>query len=289
MTSFVFEEEDDWIHDVSNSSASFDTIEDVLDFPAFQYTSAVISASSASSSNSSNSSSSGGNEETDDHINNTSIAKKRKRIDTRKTRPERYVNPFGQPRILKRDIRRDYGNMIINVLNSNDKCLMLAFFAKYCLPPGVRKDVDRSLNAQQTPAFNKTASTSSFHPISYIQSISNDAEWGPMEPEYMVDHMEVTTEAMPDFLVGLDQYSIQQHKDQHQSWIMCTMNFSGTVTNVQKMLETNHSKLSNVATLDRGNFLDKQGAVILYLNEDNFIYKMMMKSTGWRLRHRSHL
>ena len=61
----------------------------------------------------------------------SSVPKKRKRIDTRKTRPERYVNRNGQPRIIRRDMRHDFGTMLVNVLNSGDKTFMKLFFEKF--------------------------------------------------------------------------------------------------------------------------------------------------------------
>jgi hypothetical protein len=51
----------------------------------------------------------------------------------------RRANPF--PRVLKRDIRRDYGAMLINVLNSFDGDLTAKFFTQFCIQDCHKLDI----------------------------------------------------------------------------------------------------------------------------------------------------
>jgi len=82
----------------------------------------------------------------------------------KKKRKKPYYIPVNKlPRILKRDIRRDYPNMYVNVLNSQDPELMNSFFEQFAIPtlsfsrylPHAHRHnvpVSRSMNGIQTIA-----------------------------------------------------------------------------------------------------------------------------------------
>lgn len=129
---------------------------------------------------------------------NNNKTKKRKR-------KSYYVKRYPFPRILKRDIRRDYAIMLTNVLNSADENLMLKFFQRFgtqscqyvdCFP-------DEYINNQPF--------------IRYAKGI-----------DAIVYRLLQDFSSIPDFVIRLKNANIVQKNEIKGSQIVCNVEFSGT-------------------------------------------------------------
>lgn len=198
--------------------------------------------------------------------------KKRKRIDTRKTRPERYVRPFVGPRILKSDIRRDYGAMLVNVLNSLDKTLMNRFFDKFF------HQFSSSDDESDSCAFScPNVSTSS----QVSQASSNTSTSTFLLPiSRLIQHVSCSMDSMPDFIARLESSGIQQGS-RDGSLVVCRMRFEGTLMNVEKMRSYNGSCLS-VLDLYQGMRLFKNSVFVLHLDASHIVREIRAQSKGWQ-------
>jgi hypothetical protein len=144
---------------------------------------------------------------------------------------DRRVKPF--PRVLKRDIRRSYANMLINVMNSYDVELIVKFFTHFCLA--------------NCYLFDDSSEAMQIQPNSMISSLLN----GPMGalnganaggaarnnntslrqvqgPEHIALHMLRGMDLVPDCVVQLKQASIHQYLNTTGSKIVCKVTMSGT-------------------------------------------------------------
>jgi hypothetical protein len=123
----------------------------------------------------------------------------------KRKRKSYYIPKFAFPRILKRDIRRDYAIMLTNVLNSADENLMSKFFNRYSMNSCQYVDCfpDEYLNNRPFVRIAKGIDAIVFRLLQDFSSI-------------------------PDFVIRLLNTRIKQSHDVPGSQIVCNVEFSGT-------------------------------------------------------------
>lgn len=157
---------------------------------------------------------------------------------------DRRVKPF--PRVLKRDIRRTYANMLINVMNSYDVELIVKFFTQFCLSNCYLFDdsseavqiqpnaimamlnsgnglMNNSAAAAAAAAASGTTGVPSSGPASTVMSLRQ-----VRGPERIALHMLRGMDLVPDCVVNLKQASIHQYLNTAGSKIVCKVTMSGT-------------------------------------------------------------
>lgn len=133
---------------------------------------------------------------------------------------DRRVKPF--PRVLKRDIRRTYAAMLMNVMNSYDAELILKFFTHFChsacnLYDDSSEAMSIQPNAQMALSLPSSSSSSSSTSLRHVQG-----------PEHIALHMLRGMDLVPDCTVRLRQASIHQFLNTKGSKIVCHVTMSGT-------------------------------------------------------------
>jgi hypothetical protein len=132
-------------------------------------------------------------------INNSTEKKKRKR-------KSYYIPKYQYPRILKRDVRRDYAVMLTNVLNAADENLLAKFLNRYAMNSCQYVDCFPDENINYQPF------------VRYAQGI-----------DAIVYRLIQDFSSIPDFVIRLlNSHIIQRHDTKEGSQIVCNVEFSGT-------------------------------------------------------------
>lgn len=141
---------------------------------------------------------------------------------TKKKKKRYYVPVYTLPRILKRDIRRDYGPMFANVLNSTNFSLMNNFFSTFvtrdCAFIETFYDSTTALQAN-SPVFNNTTVGQS-EIANYLYTIISN---------------------FPDFMVKINSNQIIQKSGMVGSIIVFSTSMKGTKVDSLEMLPTSTS------------------------------------------------
>lgn len=129
------------------------------------------------------------------------------KIIPKKSKKSTYVRKYLFPRILKRDMRREFCNMLINVMNSGDGNSVHQFFSHYCIP--TTSYCEYNLGA--TMLFKKP-------PIRAA---------GELSP--LIDIMSHYACGIPDYTLTIDSCSIVQRDGVPGSKIVLKASFKGTL------------------------------------------------------------
>jgi hypothetical protein len=124
----------------------------------------------------------------------------------KRKRKSYYIPKYQYPRILKRDVRRDYAVMLTNVLNAADENLLAKFLNRYAMNSCQYVDCfpDENINYQPFVRYAKGIDAIVYRLIQDFSSI-------------------------PDFVIRLlNSHIIQRHDTKEGSQIVCNVEFSGT-------------------------------------------------------------
>lgn len=135
----------------------------------------------------------------DHHLNKKKKSNRSQQSKDRWNRSRR-AHPF--PRILKRDIRRNYPFQLLNAINSGDESLYLNYFTKYCLPDCILSKSKGKYGEEIFPF------------------------QGPYE---LVKIFKGCFESMPDFNIVLLNSQIRINPQTNESKILLKVNLRGTI------------------------------------------------------------
>lgn len=141
-------------------------------------------------------------------------------VTTKRRIYHRRANPF--PRVLKRDIRRDYGAMLVNVMNSFDGDLTAKFFNQFCVKNCYKLDL--------FPEVTKHYNLPGFRHVDGLNKI--------------VYHLLHDLSHIPDSVFRIKGSHIRQRSDIQGSQVCVRVLFQGTKIytnescNVQNLLST---------------------------------------------------
>jgi len=136
-------------------------------------------------------------------------------MDRKKPKKQYYIraNPF--PRILKRDIRRDYGRMFANVMNSTDVGFVQAFFCQIAYP-------DCGWFQYEVPELEYVTKP-------YSATIKYERTLEVAEKlDYFIQHTQLFTTVYPDFIVKLNEAQIVQKEGVTGSKVVLNTQMCGT-------------------------------------------------------------
>jgi len=131
---------------------------------------------------------------------------KRHRLNRNKYEPR--LNLF--PRILKRDIRRSYASMLVNVMNSFDVEMMVKFFSAFCL--------------RSCYLFDDSTEALAVEPVRPVNSVFRRVRG----PEHIALHLLRGMDLVPDCIIRLIGAEILQTANHSGSKIVCRVQIDGT-------------------------------------------------------------
>jgi len=116
------------------------------------------------------------------------------------------------PRVLKRDIRRNYATMLVNVMNSYEVEMMVKFFSAFCV--------------RSCYLYDDSTEALAVQPISSVNnSISIRRVRGP---EYIALHLLRGMDLVPDCTIKLLAAEIRQGLEPTGSQVVCRVQINGT-------------------------------------------------------------
>lgn len=198
---------------------------------------------------------------------------KRKRVRVRtelaklRRNEQRRINPL--PRILKRDIRRDYSKMFINVMNSFDDLLIEKYFDKfYHNNCGFHKFVMTNNILNEYLPFLEGNQNQSITNIKINKIEDDNILYGcKCRPEITNFFIECYNN-FPDFTMTLTQSQIKQFYGQTQSYIVLNYNIHATKlrNNKKNFVDFVNFMKSSAA---RKELLNEFYPPMIHLNEDD--------------------
>jgi len=197
----------------------------------------------------------------------------------KKPKKQYYVKVSPVPRILKRDIRREYARMFANAHNSTD-FYMINSFLKYLCKPDC--EVTKSLNLIPLPATMNNRQFLSESQAKSLSALDTDLS-GFILHSYLVGN------SFPDFAMKVKDVGISQTEGVTGSKLIIEAEFCGT------KLDTYHSSIGMLGypfvcpyceqpelcgwshkfnSIPVNNFLAQPSQVIFHLDEQHRAYKV---------------
>jgi len=137
-------------------------------------------------------------------------------MDRKKPKKQYYIRANPCPRILKRDIRRDYGRMFANVMNSTDLGFVQAFFCQIAYP-------DCQWHKYKVPELEYVTRP-------YYAALANYERKLEVEEKlsYFIHHTHLFSTVFPDFVMKLNEAKIVQKEGVTGSKVVLNTQISGT-------------------------------------------------------------